>query len=307
MSLTPNEYLKKVLERETFATDDPELVDLRKRRDEVRDLLSAHFSESDPSIRWAGSLAKNTTVRTSYDGDITCYFPHEDEPEKTLQELYEEVETVLQDDYIVERKPSVLRIRDKSSDNYYVDLHLDVIPGRFTDADSGDVFLHRTIGDKARLKTNLLVHIEHVKKSGVRPAIRLAKVWNVRHGVDAKTFVLELLVVKLLGEKKNDSLEDQLLHFWTVLRDSPADLTVEDPANPTGNDLTPILDECRTRLSAVAATTLANIDALGWTSVLGEVEDDGEDDGGGSGKTSKSAALGSAAAGVSRPTKPWAE
>ena len=305
MSRTPNSYLKKGLDRETFATDDPVLVDLRKRRDEVRDLLVAHFSESDPSIRWAGSLAKSTTVRTSYDGDITCYFPHEDEPEKTLEDLYNEVETILKDDYIVERKPSALRIRDKSTDNYYVDLHLDVVPGRFTNADEGDVFLHRTTGDKTRLKTNLLVHIEHVKKSGVRSAIRLAKVWNVRHGVGAKTFVLELLVIKLLAEKTNENLEDQLLHFWTELRDSPADLTIEDPANPSGNDLTPILDECRASLSAVAATTLANIEAIGWTSVFGEVEDD--DDGGGSGKTSKSAALGSTVAAVSRPTKPWAE
>lgn len=306
MSLTPNAYLQKVLERETFANDDPEIVDLRERRDKVRDLLVAHFSESDPSIRWAGSLAKNTTVRTSYDGDITCYFPHEDEPEKTLEDLYDEVETVLKNDYVVERKPSALRIRDKSTENYYVDLHLDVVPGRFTDADEGDVFLHRTTGDKTRLKTNLLVHIEHVKKSGVRSAIRLAKVWNVRHGVGAKTFVLELLVIKLLAEKKNESLEDQLTHFWTELRDSPADLAIEDPANPTGNDLTPILDECRASLSAVAATTLANIAAIGWPSVFGEVEDD-DDDGGGSGKTSKSAALSSAAAAVTRPTKPWAE
>jgi hypothetical protein len=307
MSLPPNQYLKKILEQETFANEDDELKGLRKRRDDVRDLLNSHFSESNPSIRWAGSMAKGTMVRTSYDGDVTCYFPHEDEPEKTLQALYKEVEKVLQDNYIVERKPSALRIRDKATDNYYVDLHLDVVPGRFTDENESDVFLHRTTGEKERLKTNLLIHIEHVKKSGVRPAIRLAKIWNVRHGVGTKTFILELLVVKLLEEKKSKKLSDQLLHVWTQFRDNSADLTVEDPANPTGNDLTPLLDECRATLSAVAATTLANIEASGWTSVFGEVEEEDDDDGGGGSKGNKSAALGSAAAAVSRPTKPWAE
>lgn len=307
MSLTPTQYLKKVLDRETFANDDDELEELRKHRDAVKEQLSSHFTESSPSIRWAGSMAKGTMVRTSYDGDVTCYFPHEDEPEKSLQDLYEEVEQCLQGDYIVERKPSALRIRDKDTDNYHVDLHLDIVPGRFTDEDQGDVFLHRTTDEKERLKTNLQVHIEHVKKSGVRPAIRLAKVWNIRHGVSAKTFILELLVVKLLEEKQSEKLSDQLLHLWSEMRDNSADLAVEDPANPQGNDLAPHLDECRASLSAVAATTLANIELLGWSSVFGGVKEDDDDDGGGSGKTSKSAALSSAAATVSRPTKPWAE
>ena len=306
MSMPPDEYLQEVLKRETFSDDDQEIRDLLKRRDEVKELLTAHFADSNPSIRWAGSMAKDTMVRTSYDGDITCYFPHEDEPEKSLEDLYFEVEQVLQGDYFVERKPSALRIRDKSLDNYKVDLHIDVVPGRFTEGDEGDVFLNRTTGDKERLKTNLQVHIEHVRKSGVRQAIRLAKIWNCRHGVGAKTFVLELLVVKLLAEKKNASLSDQMVHLWTEMRDRAADLTVEDPANPSGNDLTPLLDKCRTNLSLIASTTLSNIEALGWTSVFGKVEDD---DGGGegSGKKSKAAALSSAAAAVSRPTKPWAE
>lgn len=305
MSMTPDEYLKKVLKRETFSDDDQEVEDLRERRDEVKDRVIAHFSESDPSIRWAGSMAKDTMVRASYDGDITCYFPHEDEPKKSLEDLYNEVEKVLQNDYLVERKASALRIRDKAPATYNRDLHIDVVPGRFTDEDQGDVYLHRTTDEKERLKTNLDLHIEHVRKSGVRPAIRLAKVWNCRHGVGAKTFVLELLVIELLKEKKSAALSEQVLHIWTEMRDNAASLSVEDPANPTGNDLTSLLDQCRTSLSLVAATTLANIEALGWKTVFGDVEDD--DSGNGSGKKSSSAAWSSAVASVTRPTKPWAE
>ena len=51
---------------------------------------------------------------------------------------------------------------------------------------------------------------------------------------------------------------------------------------------------------------LANIEAIGWSSVFGEVEED-DDGGDGSGKKSKAAVLSTAAAAVSRPTKPWAE
>lgn len=304
--MTPNEYLKKVLERETFSKDAPELEDLRKRRKEVRDLLLKHFVNSNPSIRWAGSMVKGTMVKESYDGDVTCYFSNDEEPESSLENLYDEAENALQEDYLVERKPSALRISDKSPSNRNVDLHIDVVPGRFTDETQGDVFLHRTTGDKKRLKTNLQVHIDHVKGSGVVDAIRLGKIWNCRHEVGAKTFVLELLIIKLLEEKKTASLADQMLHVWTEMRDNAANLTVEDPANPNGNDLTPILNECRTHLSSVARTTLANIESLGWASVFGEVEEEEGDDGeGGSGKKSKAAALSAAVTSVRRPTKPW--
>jgi hypothetical protein len=50
-------------------------------------------------------------------------------------------------------------------------------------------------------------------------------------------------------------------------------------------------------LSAAAASTLASIDTTGWESVFGKVEEKAAAD--------KVAALRSAAAAVSVPTKPW--
>lgn len=304
--MKPDEYLKKILDQQTFDNDDEELKELRNRRDAVKDLLRSRFSESKPSIRWAGSMAKDTMVRESYDGDLTCYFPHDEtEAGETLEAIYESVETALRSDYYVERKPSVLRIRDNSPESFATDLHLDVVPGRYTGDDKSDVFLHRSTGEKERLKTNLQVHIDHVKKSGVRSAIRLAKVWNIRNGVGAKTFILELLIAKLLGEKKSAALSEQLKHFWTELRDNAGDLAIEDPANPGGNDLEQLVDECRWNLSFMAGTTLTQIEASGWEIIFGPVKDDnGGDDSGGESKTK---ALKSAAAALSRPTKPWSK
>ncbi len=304
--MTPNEYLVKILEEQTFDEGDRELNDLRERRDSVRDLLISRFKDSNPSIRWAGSMAKSTMVRTAYDGDITCYFEYDEvEAGDTLEALYVAVEGVLGGDYVVERKPSALRIRNRDGNSLYVDLHLDVVPGRFIDEDKKDVFLHRTTGGKERLKTNLDVHIDHVRKSGVRKAIRLLKVWNVRHGIGAKTFILELLVVKLLEERKADSLADQLEHVWTEMRDHAGELAIEDPANPSGNDLKPALDECRYHLSMLAGSALANVRAENWAAIFGSIEDDNnnEDDGDvGQGRTT---ALKAAALSTPRASKPW--
>lgn len=300
--MKPNDYLAKVLKEQTFGSGDTELKELREHRNNIRARINAHFSESSPSTRWAGSMAKTTMIRESYDGDMTVYFSHDEEAAgETLEELYGNTSEALEEEFDVERKASALRIKDRStkaSMGFATDTHIDVVPGRFTDDTKGDVFLHRTTGDKVRLKTNLDTHISHIKGSGVVDAIRLAKLWNVRNGVGAKTFVLELLVVKLLKKKKSVSLATQMEHLWTEFRDSPESLAVEDPANPSGNDLKPALDEVRYRLSSVAGTTLSNIELLGWDSVFGAVEED-EDEGG------SQAARVAAVAAVTTPTRPW--
>jgi hypothetical protein len=184
--MTPNDYLAKILEKQTFDDDEPELKDLRRRRKEIEGVLRTHFSGSSPSIRWGGSMAKETMIRESYDGDMTSYFPHdEDGAGSTLEEIYDNTAEVLGKEYVVERKRSALRVRDpstKASKGFAEDLHIDVVPGRFTGEDGDDVFLHCTTGDKQRLKTNLQVHIDHIRDSGVRDAIRLMKLWNVRKG-----------------------------------------------------------------------------------------------------------------------------
>jgi hypothetical protein len=299
--MNPNDYLEKILRGQTFDDDAPELSELRRRRKEIEDLLRAGFSRSAPSIRWGGSMAKGTMIREAYDGDMTCYFPHEDsEAGSNLEEIYENVTIVLSQKFEVERKTSALRVKDpstKASKGFAEDLHIDVVPGRFTSEDQDDVFLHQTTGDKARLKTNLQVHIDHIKGSGVTAAIRLMKLWNIRNGIGAKTFVLELLVVKLTTERKNAGIARRLEHVWTELRDKASDLAVEDPANPTGNDLTPILDQVRHRLSSVARTTLELIERSGWESVFGPVDEEDEDD--------RKAALKAAAVRVANPTRPW--
>lgn len=299
--MKPNDYLKKVLAKQTFDDDAPELKDLRRRREAIRSKLLSHFSDSSPSIRWAGSMAKTTMIRASYDGDLTNYFRHDDTAAgETLEEIYDNTADALSDEYDVERKASALRVKDRSTKptkGYAEDTHVDVVPGRFIDDDESDVNLRHD--EKRSLKTNLQTHIDHIKGSRVVEAIRLMKLWNVDNGIGAKTFVLELLVVKLLENRKSDGLASQLEHVWSEMRDDPDGLAVEDPANPSGNDLKPDLDKVRYQLSAVARRTLENIDAHGWESVFGPVDDDdGEDE---KAKARRAAAV----AAVSTPTRPW--
>jgi hypothetical protein len=295
--MTPNEYLAKVLSAQTLGSNSPELKDLQERRAEVEEHLREHFDDSSPTIRYGGSKAKGTMIKESYDLDIVCYFDYEDTAAgETLEDIYNNVHKAFEGKYLVEPKSSALRLKDARTDTHGADFHIDVVPGRFTDEEEADAFLYISTGEKKRLKTNLDVHVAHVKESGVTDAIRLMKLWKVRNSFSVRNFILELAVIELLSSKKNAALATQLQHVWTELRDNIDDFTVEDPANPTGNDLSDLLNAAKYELSTTAGRALSLIESSSWEAVFGSVE---EED-----RKENIAALRRAAA-VATPTRAW--
>ena len=105
-------------------------------------------------------------------------------------------------------------------------------------------------------------------------------------------------MIKLLEGKTKKNLSTQMEHFWTELRDNSADLTVEDPANPNGNDLSKELDDnLKSQLSTAAKRTLAQIDSSGWEAVFGEAEKKE--------KAAKVQLLRRAASVAVAPSRPW--
>ena len=267
--MTENEYLEAILLQQTLAPGSPELRELQERGEEVRSRLHSKFGTA--RIREAGSKKKGTMIKASYDLDLTCYFPHDDNSAgETLKEILEGVEAALREKYVTSPKGSTIRVWDATGKT---DFHVDVVPGRFVDGKDGDVFLYRSSGVKGRLKTNLDVHIDHVRDSGVVDTIRLIKLWRERNGGNVKTFALELLVIKLLERKTDKALSEQLRHVWEQFKESGENLTIEDPANPSGNDLSELLGNgIRFWLSSTAGSTVDAIEQSGWDAVFGEVE-----------------------------------
>ena len=92
-------------------------------------------------------------------------------------------------------------------------------------------------------------------------------------------------------------LAAQLKDVWTEVRDNFDDLSVEDPANPTGNDLSGLLNSAKAELESTARRTLNQIDTTGWETVFGAVDANQE--------AEKTESLRRAAAAVVTPTRPW--
>jgi hypothetical protein len=301
MKMTDNEYLLAVLKSQDLDPVGKELKTLREHRQKVEELLRQTFADGSPTIRYGGSMAKGTMNREAYDLDIISYFAHDDTSAgETLEEIYNNVSGALRGDYLVEPKGTAVRLKDKDPKNLGVDFHIDVVPGRFVDSKNGDVFLYRATGEKKRLKTNLEVHIAYVKDSGVINAIRLMKLWRVRNYVPMKNFVLELLTIDLLQNRKSLSLASQVIHVWEEFRDHSASLTAKDPANPEGNDLSDQLSPAnRSILCSIATSTLQTLNTSGWKAVFGGVDTLDEPD--------KISSLNRIAAGIAVHPKPYAQ
>lgn len=263
------EYLASVLANQKFNDDDQELKDLRAKRKEVEALLRSSFASCSPSIRYAGSYAKNTMIRDSYDLDIVCYFDHEDTTAgSSLKEIFENVHQVLATKYYVQPKTSALHLEEGVETKRYT--HVDVVPGRFTDSSRSDAFIFQNGAEKHRLKTNIDTHVSYIRDSGLTDAIRLVKLWRERFGFKAKTFILELLVVDTLSGFQEKPLDEQLIRFWEALRDNIDDLAVKDPANPEGNDLSKIFADHKPALQFAAETALHTVESSGWEAVFGQ-------------------------------------
>jgi hypothetical protein len=273
-----SEYLEAVLREQTLAPGGPELIALQNNRKNVEGLLREKLGAYSPTIRYGGSKAKGTMIKEAYDLDIACHFPvDETGAGETLEDIYNNAAGVLGEHYFIERRSSAIRLHGMERGVRGSDLHVDVVPGRFFDDSETDVWLHQNSPQKKRLKTNLDVHIQHVRDSGVVDAIQLMKLLRVRRHIAMRIFILELLVIDLLAQHKQAALPAQLRHVLEQFRDTADDLAVEDPANPTGNDLSDLLNATvKVQLSSAAEWTLREVDNGGWERVFGPVPEEDE-------------------------------
>ncbi len=298
--MSGNDYLEALLESQRLDESSEEWAQLDAEAVKIEAILREAFPNSRLTFTHGGSRAKRTMIREDYDLDEVAYFEHDaTEPGATLKEIYDSVASVLSEHYTVRRKRSALRLRTKDGKTLWID----VVPGRYVDNTFTDVFIHQNEGDKERLKTNIETHIRHVRDSGCTDIIMLGKLWRTRNGLrrDLKTFPLELMVIEVLSADNSGDTEDRFERVLTAFADDIDSISIEDPANPTGNDLNQALsDNLRKRMAKIARDTVDTAHEYGWEHVFGPLGD-------------KNAALPrvevlrSSAAAATVATQPWAK
>ena len=268
--MTGEEYLRQVLELQGVDEGSEQWSELESTFDEVAGVVRNCLADASPELEMAGSAAKGTMVLADFDLDVVSYFDNDDNGAgESLKAIYGSVQEALEGSFVVEPKRSAIKLMGRK-DGKDLPFPVDVVPGRYMNDQRQDVFLFQAEGEKNRLQTNLRKHVDHIKESGQADVIRLAKLWKLRCALDVKTFALELLVIEALRESGRVTLEERVIRFWEALRDEVADLNIEDPANPSGNDLGPIFGEAERRaLEGAAAVTLDQVNDADWEGIFG--------------------------------------
>lgn len=277
--MSPEEYLSQVLQLQAVDEGSEQWGELESVFDEVADRISKGLPDASPELEMAGSAAKGTMVRADFDLDVVSYFDNDDNGAgDTLKDIYQSVQDALEEAFVVEPKRSALKLVSRK-DGGELPFPVDVVPGRFMNDERQGVFLFQAEGEKNRLQTNLRKHVDHIKNSGHADVIRLAKLWKLRCALDVKTFALELLVIEALRDFDKSTLEARIIRVWEALRDEVDDLSIEDPANPSGNDLSPIFGDAERRaLEGAAALTLDQVEEDDWQGIFGIDVDQADED-----------------------------
>jgi hypothetical protein len=296
-------FLARLLEYQHLSDTSTEVKSLTEEVNVLKQHLRDDLGIVDLIFREGGSKAKGTMVRCAYDYDLSIYSDSESTAlGATLDEMATKVEKSLKNKYKVTEKTVAFQVKMNGKDGDGGRLGADVVIGRYVDGTRGDAFLAYHGSEKDRLKTNLEKHIQHVRDSGCTEIICLMKVWKVAQSLEEiKTFPLELATIKLLAEDgaPRSGLSQRLYWVLSRLADDAESIAIEDPANPSGNNIDRFFGAAERKLLRASATTAKSLVVKsGWEKLFA-----GINHGGGS------SLAGKLAAGASQvsPIKPWSD
>ncbi len=219
--MSNQEYLQSLLDGQDLS--DAELKTLRELREQIETQLREGLQKVE-RVYYAGSFGKKTMIREIYDLDIVIYWAND--CGFTLQGLYDGVGKVLQKHWkFVNKKTVAWELPFQGG------FHIDVVPGRAIDASFNYANLYRTDTGQS-FQTSIKTHINTIRNSGRRDAIRLMKLWRKRKNVPIKkTLALELLTIDGCSGTPTTDLEKQLLAALRYIRDNILTARLVDPAN----------------------------------------------------------------------------
>lgn len=200
-------------------------------RDKLESYLSEHPDFTLKRMMLSGSLAKGTSLRTLNDIDVACYISGADAP-KDIKALLEYLAERLRKAYPnfkpeqVQPQTYCVTVSFRGSG-----LDVDVVPILYYgDPDWCGNLVSQS--DGSLLETCIPRHIEFIRnrkkkqETHFAQVIRLAKYWvrnmkSERNGFRFKSFIVELIMAKLLDDGKDFSdYPEALQYFFTYLANS---------------------------------------------------------------------------------------
>lgn len=179
------------------------------------------------NIRIVGSFAKRTNITGNTDIDIFIFL--KSTFSATLEDIYNNLHDYFQiREFQTKKKNIAVQV-------VFNNLCVDLVPGRRQPGRSTDhsVYCNRT---KTWKQTNVIKHVQYVRKASRTVEIRAIKIWRDLNGLDFPSFHLELSVIDALKGARISELGGRLLlnninQVFQYLSDDFVDKTIIDPSN----------------------------------------------------------------------------
>jgi len=258
MALDKNKHLQDVLSTHKISKEQALLDKHKVKRNEIDEALTEHFGSDIYKLFNSGSYAKNTAVNTKFDFDLMS--PFKRDAFGTLEEMFNAVFDFLNEKYNTE---AVVRKQKVSIGlEFYQDadgdvIKIDVVPGRelnkdqYKDDDKLNLYVHSQFGlfeqGNEHLRSNVKAQVENIRsnadKDSLRKMIRLMKIWKIHNHKPAKSFLLELIIIKAFEKKDiTGDLWDKLKTVMEYIRDNIKTVSLPDPGN-SGNNVADSMTE----------------------------------------------------------------
>lgn len=274
MEITKSEYLAEVLESHRMAHVNDLLDKYREKRQEVKEVIEARYTDDIYGPLNSGSFAKHTAINNKFDLDLMI--PFKRGAFGTLKAMFDDIFDFLKKEY--KGKAEVKDQKVSIGIEFYTDddgdnISIDVVPGRELNKNQyeKDNKLNLNINSRRSssneqdyIQTNIKTQIDHIKsKDNERKIIRLLKIWKTTNNEKYKSFLLELITIKAFDKYSiSGNLWELLKAVMEYIRDhiTKDNFTLKDPGN-SGNDVADTLDANQKRnLSNRMKTILERID-----------------------------------------------
>jgi len=246
--MTAQKYLQALLDAQ--ALSDAELSALRKLRGDIEGQLRTGLLKVE-RVYYAGSFGKETMIQEQYDLDLVVYWASD--CGFTLKAIRNGVGNVLRKHWkVVIPKTVAWELPFQRG------FHIDVVPGRALDNSFKYANLYRS-DTNGSLQTSIKVHIDKVRNSGRRDAIRLIKLWRKRKSVPlTKSLALELLTIDGCSGQPTNDLAKQVWATFEYLRDNILTVRLADPANTNNINSDQISSSDKQAIKQAAQAALAS-------------------------------------------------
>ena len=211
---------------------------IRRYRNSIEQILKNELLKYNIRVYYAGSYAKNTAIKQDFDLDLVIRFPAN--PNYSTKQCYELVyQSLRRNQWQPRRKNAAIRISNISLPGHTTLEHADIVPEQqIYKSEDCMLWLNK---EQKTLKTSVHKHIEEITNLHMTDLVRLLKFWKYQHKIPYPSFILEQCIVRWAKDETSNALKDivtRLQAHIDYISRRIKNLSLRDPANPSGNIIT---------------------------------------------------------------------